>query len=51
MLTANRIFAIAFIVIGILILIQMAIHGTGQVGFLAAAVFIALGVLRWRAAR
>jgi hypothetical protein len=51
MLTANRIFAILFLLLGVAILVRTLALGGGQVGFLAAAVFIALGGLRWRAAR
>lgn len=41
--------SIVFIVIGIVLLVETLVVGGGQVGFLAAAVFVALGVLRWRA--
>jgi hypothetical protein len=51
MLTANRALAIGFLVIGAAILIRTVSLGGGQVGFLAAAVFLALGVLRLRATR
>ncbi len=51
MLTANRLFAILFLLLGVAILVRTLALGGGQVGFLAAAVFIALGALRWRAAR
>lgn len=51
MLRVNRILAYAFIVIGVALLVETAILGGGQVGFLAGAVFIVLGVLRHRAMR
>ena len=47
----NRILAAAFILIGVALLIETAILGGGQVGFIAGAVFIALGLLRRRAMR
>jgi hypothetical protein len=51
MLTANRVLALVFVVLGCAILVRTLTLGGGQVGFLAGAVFVALGVLRWRAAR
>ncbi len=39
------------LVIGFALLVETIAIGGGQVGFLAAAVFIALGLLRLRAAR
>jgi hypothetical protein len=51
MLTANRVLAVAFLVIGAAILVETIAIGGGQVGFLAAAVFLALGILRLRAVR
>jgi hypothetical protein len=39
------------LVIGVALLVETIAVGGGQVGFLAAAVFIALGLLRLRAAR
>ncbi len=50
MLAANRILAYVFIAIGAAILIETALLGGGQVGFLAGAVFVVLGLLRRRAA-
>jgi hypothetical protein len=50
-LRVNRILAYAFIAIGIALLVETAILGGGQVGFLAGAVFVALGILRHRAMR
>jgi hypothetical protein len=51
MLAANRVLAVVFLVIGAAILVETIVIGGGQVGFLAAAVFLALGVLRLRAVR
>lgn len=51
MLTVNRILAYVFILIGVALLVETAVLGGGQVGFLAGAVFIALGLLRWRSVR
>jgi len=51
MLWANRALAIGFLVIGVAILVRTISLGGGQVGFLAAAVFLALGALRLRASR
>ena len=39
------------LVTGVALLVETIAIGGGQVGFLAAAVFIALGLLRLRAAR
>lgn len=50
-LAANRILAYVFIAIGAAILIETVLLGGGQVGFLAGAVFLGLGLLRRRAAR
>jgi hypothetical protein len=49
LLILNRILAGAFLVIGAALLIETALLGGGQVGFLSGAVFIVLGILRWRA--
>ena len=53
MLRVNRILSVAFIVIGIVLIIETAaLGGRGfQVGYLGGVVFIALGLLRRRAAR
>ena len=51
MIAVNRILAYAFIVIGVVLLVETAVLGGGEVGFLAGAVFIALGLLRRRATR
>jgi hypothetical protein len=49
LLLLNRILAGAFLVIGAALLIETALLGGGQVGFLSGAVFVVLGILRWRA--
>jgi hypothetical protein len=48
MLRANRAFAVA---LGVLLLAVTIARGGGQVGVLLAAVYLVLGVLRWRALR
>ncbi len=51
LLRVNLAMAVAFVVIGAALLIEtVAIRG-GSVGYLAGAVFLVLGVIRWRAAR
>jgi len=50
-IAVNRILAYVFIVIGVVLLVETAVLGGGEVGFLAGAVFIALGLLRRRAVR
>ncbi len=51
MLKVNRAMAWIFIALGVALLLRTLSLGGGQVGFLAAAVFVALGVLRLRATR
>jgi hypothetical protein len=51
MLTVHRVFAVIFVLLGLALLVETLLLGGGQVGYLAAAVFLALGYLRWRAAR
>ena len=51
MLAVNRMLSYVFILIGVALLAETALLGGGQVGFLAGAVFIVLGVLRRRAMR
>jgi hypothetical protein len=51
MLLVNRLLSVAFLVIGVALLIETAFLGGGEVGFVAGAVFIALGILRRRALR
>ena len=51
MVVANRVWAIVLLVIGLAILVRTISLGGGQVGFLAGAVFVALGLLRLRATR
>jgi hypothetical protein len=46
---ASRLFAVVFVGLGVAILARTAYEGGGQVGILAGLVFLALGVLRWRA--
>jgi hypothetical protein len=52
-LTVHRILAVAFLVIGAVLLVETAAAGGGpaSAGYLAGAVFVLLGALRWRAAR
>jgi hypothetical protein len=49
LLLVNRILAGAFLVIGVALVIETAAQGGGEVGFLSGAVFVVLGILRWRA--
>ena len=51
MLMVNRILAGAFLVIGVALLVETALLGGRgfRVGYLAGVVFIALGILRYRA--
>jgi hypothetical protein len=51
MVMANRVWALVLLVIGLAILVRTLSLGGGQVGFLAGAVFVALGLLRLRATR
>jgi len=53
MLLVNRVLAVAFLMIGVALIIETAaLGGRGfRVGYLAGVVFIALGLLRRRAAR
>jgi hypothetical protein len=51
MLAANKILAYVFLALAVAIFVRTALAGGGQVGFLVAAVFLALGVLRLRALR
>lgn len=51
MLRLNRAIAYVFLALGVALLIRTFSIGGGQVGYLAGVVFIALGVLRLRAAR
>jgi hypothetical protein len=53
MLLLNRAIAVAFLMIGVALIIETAaLGGRGfRVGYLAGVVFIALGLLRRRAAR
>jgi len=51
MLQLNRALAYLFLALGVALLVETIAIGGGQVGYLAGVVFIALGVLRLRAAR
>jgi hypothetical protein len=51
MLRAQRLVALVFLALGVALLVRTVTLGGGQVGFLAAAVFLLLGLLRLRAAR
>jgi hypothetical protein len=51
MVALTRVIAYAFLAIGLAILAETLWLGGGQVGFLAGAVFIVLGVIRLRALR
>ena len=51
MIAASRAVAYLFLAIGLAILAETIWLGGGQVGFLAGAVFIVLGVIRLRASR
>ena len=51
MLRAQRAVALVFLALGVALLVRTVTLGGGQVGFLAAAVFLLLGLLRLRAAR
>jgi hypothetical protein len=51
MLRAQRLVALVFLALGVALLVRTVTLGGGQVGLLAAAVFLLLGLLRLRAAR
>ena len=54
MLRVNRVLAGLFCAIGVVLLVETAVVSGSvglQVGYLAGLVFVALGVLRWRAMR
>ena len=51
MLRANRVMAYVLVVLGVALLVETIVIRGGTVGYLAGAVFIALGVIRLRAAR
>jgi hypothetical protein len=46
----SRAFAVVFLAIGLALLVETALLGGGQVGYLAGAVFLLLGIVRLRAA-
>lgn len=49
LLRFNQVIAVAFVLIGVAALVETIYVGGGTLGFLLAAVFLALGVMRWRA--
>jgi hypothetical protein len=51
MLRTQGAVALVFLALGVALLVRTVTLGGGQVGFLAAAVFLLLGLLRLRAAR
>ena len=51
MVTVQRLMAVVLLLIGAALLVETIAVGGGQVGFLAGTVFVALGLLRLRAAR
>ena len=51
MVTVQRVMALVLLLIGVALLVETLAIGGGQVGFLAGAVFVALGLLRLRATR
>jgi len=51
MIAASRAIAYLFLGIGLVLLVETLWIGGGQVGFLAAAVFLVLGAIRLRALR
>ena len=51
MIAASRAIAYVFLALGVAILAETLWLGGGQVGFLAAAVFLILGIIRLRALR
>ncbi|HET6849821.1 MAG TPA: hypothetical protein VFH74_13225 [Gaiellales bacterium] len=51
MLWVNRAMAWALLAIGVALLVETAAIGGGSVGYLGGVAFVALGVIRLRAAR
>ncbi|HEV8452794.1 MAG TPA: hypothetical protein VGQ45_15270 [Gaiellales bacterium] len=51
MLRLNKMLAVTFVVLGVALAVVTTVHGGGQVGYLEAAVFLLLGILRLRATR
>jgi hypothetical protein len=51
MLTAQRTFAVIFLLLGAALLVESIVVGGGSFGYLIAVIFIALGILRLRATR
>ena len=51
MVRANRVMAWILIAIGVALLVESVLVGGGTFGYYIAAVFIALGIVRFRATR
>lgn len=49
LLRVNLALAVVFVLIGVAALVETAYLGGGTLGFFVGVVFIALGVVRWRA--
>jgi drug/metabolite transporter (DMT)-like permease len=49
LLRINHVLAIVFVVIGVALLVRTVSIQGGSVGYVIGAVFVILGVLRWRA--
>jgi hypothetical protein len=51
MLRAQRVFAFVFLVIGVALLVESVVVGGGTFGYFIGSIFIAIGILRFRATR
>jgi hypothetical protein len=51
MVRVNRVMAYVFLALGVAMVVETAVIGGGSVGYLGGAAFLALGVIRLRAAR
>ncbi len=51
MLRAQRAFAFVFLVLGAALLVESVVVGGGTFGYFIGAIFIAIGILRFRATR
>jgi hypothetical protein len=51
MLTVQRVFAVAFLLLGAALLVESVVVGAGTFGYLIAVIFIGLGIVRLRATR
>lgn len=51
MLRAQRAFAFVFLGLGVALLVESVAVGGGTFGYFIAAIFIAIGILRFRATR